>query len=108
MKRSRSVSYDEGAAGRRAVRRHEVEHPGRRLAARTRAPRAEDGALVRDDLGLHEEVAERRVQRVGGGRRPAPPPRSSSPRSSGASRPQLVRRSRRSSTSSSGETAISV
>ena len=56
----------EGAAGRRAVRRHEMEHPGRRLAARARAPRAEDGALVRDDLGLDEEVAERRVQRVGG------------------------------------------
>ena len=75
----------EGAAGGRAVRRHEVEHPGRRLAARTRAPRAEDGALVGDDLGLDEEVAERRVQRVGGRGGAAPPPRSSSPRSSVAS-----------------------
>ena len=46
-----------------------MEHPGRRLVAGARPAGAEEGLARGDDLGLHEEIAERRMQGVGGGRR---------------------------------------
>jgi hypothetical protein len=64
-----------------------MQHPGRLLALGAGSSRAEDRSLPAMDLGLHEEIAERRMQRV---------------------RARLVMRTRRSSMSSSGETAISV
>ena len=48
---------------------HQVEHPGRVLLQRTGSPRAQDGLPLRDDLRLHEEIGERRMQRVRGRRR---------------------------------------
>ena len=45
---------------------HQVKHPGRRLVVRAGPARAQDGLPLRDDLGLHEEIGERRMQRVGG------------------------------------------
>jgi hypothetical protein len=55
--------------GIRAVDRHQVEHPRRRLVQRARPARAQDGVALGDDLGLHEEIGEGRVKRVGGRRR---------------------------------------
>ena len=50
----------------RAVHRHQVQHPRRLLAARARPARAQDRLPRGHDLGLHEQVAERRMQRVRG------------------------------------------
>ncbi len=55
-----------------AVHRHQMHHPRRPLRQRARPPRAQDGALARQDFGLHEQVAERRMRRHR--RRPAPAP----------------------------------
>ena len=49
-----------------AVHRHPVQHPRRLLAQRTGPARAQDGVPLRQDLGLHEEIAEGRMQRIGG------------------------------------------
>ena len=59
------------AAGRHppAVHRHQLHHPRRGLLGRARAACAEHGGRPRQDLGLHEELAEGRVQRVGRHRR---------------------------------------
>ncbi len=46
-----------------------MEQPGRVFLARARSPGAEDGLAGFDDLALHEQIAERRMQRIGGGRR---------------------------------------
>jgi hypothetical protein len=51
------------------VRDHQVEHPGSRLAQRTRSARAQDGTPLGQNLGLDKKVAEGRVQFVGGRRR---------------------------------------
>ena len=59
------------------VHGHQVKHPGRRLVARAGPAGAEDGLARRDDLGLHEQIAERRMQRRRRRAPPAPPPRSS-------------------------------
>ena len=50
--------------------REHVEHPGRLLAGRAGTAAAEDGPVLGQDLGRHEQVAERRD---GPGRRPAAP-----------------------------------
>ena len=50
------------------ARDDEVQHPRRRLVPRTRPPRAQDRLSLRDDLRLHEEIGERRMQRIGGRR----------------------------------------
>ena len=53
----------------RPVHGHQVKHPGR-LLARERGRRVQRIArCCADDLGLHEEIAERRMQCVRGGRR---------------------------------------
>ena len=82
--------------------------PGCVLVARPRPARAQDGASRADDLGLHEQVAERRVQRIGGrgGEHDLGVADDLDP-ARGAS-PRFVMRTRRSSTSSSGDTTISV
>ena len=69
MKRARSVSYDDVADVARRAR-----PSGGTSTARARRPSAAGAcrgspARSRDDLGLHEQVAERRVQRVGRRRR---------------------------------------
>ena len=51
-----------------AMYRHQVQHPRRLLAVRARTPGAQDGRPVAQDFGLHEQIAERRVQCVGGRR----------------------------------------
>ncbi len=62
-----------GFVGNRAdvciVHRHQMEHPRRYLAVRAGAPRAQQRLGVAGDLGLHEQVAEGRMQFVGDGRR---------------------------------------
>ena len=47
-----------------AMHRHQVEHPGCLIADRAGPARAQDGAPVAQDLGLHEQIAEGRMQRV--------------------------------------------
>ena len=56
-------------AGLRVMHGHQVKHPGHRFFARAGSTRAENGPAGFDDLGLHEEIAERRMQCVGGGGR---------------------------------------
>ncbi|MNV30688.1 hypothetical protein D3C71_1219670 [compost metagenome] len=46
-----------------------MEHPGRVVVRAAAAPGAQNGALVGQDLGLHEEIAEGRMQFVSDGRR---------------------------------------
>ena len=53
----------------RPMHGHQVKHPGRLLALGAGPASAEDCPLPADDLGLHKEIAERRMQCVGGGRR---------------------------------------
>ena len=48
---------------------HQVKHPWRLLVDGAGPASAEDGSLLADDLGLHKEIAERRMQCVRGGRR---------------------------------------
>ena len=48
----------------RAVHGHQMQQPGRRLVPGARPPGAEDRLARSDDLGLDEEVAEGRMQRV--------------------------------------------
>ena len=48
---------------------HQVKHPGRLLALGAGPASAQDCLLSPDDLGLNKEIAERRMQCVGGGRR---------------------------------------
>jgi hypothetical protein len=62
---ARAVGLVRGGPSRRAVHRHDVEGPGRTLVGRTRPPRAQQGLRVGEQLGLHEQLAERRVRRVG-------------------------------------------
>jgi hypothetical protein len=47
------------------VHRHQVQHPRRLFVERARPARAQDGAPLAQDLGLHEEIAEGRMQRIG-------------------------------------------
>ncbi len=64
MKRMRSVS-NEVSASVRAVHGHQVKHPRHLLVLRTRTASAEDCVPTPEDLGLHEQVAECGVQRIG-------------------------------------------
>ena len=48
---------------------HQVEHPWRLLAEGARPTSAQDRLSLPQDLGLDEQVAESRMQRVGGRRR---------------------------------------
>ena len=64
---ARAVGLVGKLAGVRVVHGHQVEHPGHRLVAGAGPARAEDGPVRFGDLGLHEEIAERRMQRVAGG-----------------------------------------
>ena len=52
----------------RPAQHHLMKHPGCRLAAGAWSAGAEDGRLRMQDLGLHKEVAEGRMQGVRGGR----------------------------------------
>ena len=63
-KRARSVSYDASRAERRG-RRQEVEHPGGLFAGRARPAPAEDGPVLGQDLGGHEQVVEGAMGQVG-------------------------------------------
>ena len=63
---TRPVGFVGHLRGLRAVQRHQMQHPGRRFLARARPARAQDGLPGVHDLGLHEQVAERRVQGVRG------------------------------------------
>ena len=47
-----------------AVHGHQVEQPRCLLVERARTARAEDRLPLVDDLGLHKQIAERRMQRV--------------------------------------------
>jgi len=47
---------------------HQVQHPGRCFIPGTRAAGTQDRRLRVEQLGLHKQVAERRMQRIGGGR----------------------------------------
>ena len=51
-----------------SMHRHEMKHPWRMFVEGAGPARAEDRLPFADDLGLHEEIAERRMQRVGGRR----------------------------------------
>ena len=108
MKRARSVSCDTGPA-RRAVHRDQVEHPRRLLLGRARPARARGWrSAARQHLGLHEQLAERRVRGIGRRWREHDLGVAGELDACGATRLRLVMRSRRSSMSSSGETTISV
>ena len=48
----------------RPVHGHAVKHPGHVFLERARPARAQDGVAFVEDLRLHEEVAECRMQRV--------------------------------------------
>ena len=50
------------------VHRHQVQHPGRLLAEGAGPARAQDRAPLPQDFGLHEKIAEGRMQRVRGRR----------------------------------------
>ena len=52
-----------------AVHSHQVEHPRRCLLGRARAARAQHGRRSIEDLGLHEQLAEGRVQFIRDGTR---------------------------------------
>ena len=52
----------------RIVHRHQVAHPRHRLVLGSRPSRADDGLQRLDQLGLHEQLAEGRMQRIGNGR----------------------------------------
>ena len=60
------VGLEARRAGNGAVRCDEVEHPRRRVGGGSRPARTQDRASLRHDFGLHEQVAERRLQGVGG------------------------------------------
>ncbi len=57
------------AARAHVVHRHHLEHPRRRVLRRARAPRAQHGGRPLEDLGLHEQLAEGRMQHEGHGAR---------------------------------------
>ena len=51
-----------------AVGGHQVKHPGRTGSSTERGRRvAQNGLALRENFGLHEEIAEGGMQRVGGG-----------------------------------------
>ena len=52
----------------RPMHGHQMKHPGRLLVEGAGPARAEDRLLLADDLGLHEQIAERRMQRIRGRR----------------------------------------
>ena len=106
MNAARPVSYDVAPAAVPCTVIRCIIHGGRSPPERGRRVHR-IACCVADELGLHEQVAERRVRRVGRRRAPARPRRSSSARSCAACAPRLVRLTRRSSMSSSGETLIS-
>ena len=54
-----------GLPVRGAVHRHHVHHPRRALGAGPRATRAQDALVRRHELGLDEQVRERRVRCIG-------------------------------------------
>ncbi len=56
------------AVAARRVYRHQVEHPRRRILLRARPAIGQQGGQAVDDLGLHEQLAERRMLHVGRGR----------------------------------------
>ena len=64
-----AVGFDLRLAHRLAFDDGEVRRPDLGLAGRATTPRREDGAVPGEILGLHEELGEGRVRRVGGGRR---------------------------------------
>ena len=63
-----AIGFIGNLANFRSMHRHQMQHPGRPLVGRARSPRTENGAAVAQDLGLHEQVAEGRMQIVRGRR----------------------------------------
>ena len=51
------------------MRCHQMKHPHRRLTVRAWPPVAKNRPVVMQNLGLNKEIAERRVQLIGGARR---------------------------------------
>ena len=107
MKRARSVSY-EIVLDVGVVHGQQVAHPRRVLVGRARPARAQDRLQRGHQLGLHEQVAEGRMQRVGQRRRQHHLGVAGQLDRARAARLRLVMRVRRSSMSSSGDTTISV
>ena len=66
--KAHAVGFERRRAGV-AMHRHQLERYRRVLVARARPARAQNRGAPLDDLGLHEQVAERGVQRVGCRRR---------------------------------------
>ena len=54
-------------SGVRAVHGHQVKHPWRLLVAGAGPASAKNRLALAEDLGLHKQIAERRMQGVGGG-----------------------------------------
>ena len=62
---TRAVGFVGDFVDVRVVHRQQMEHPRRRFAVRPGPARAQDRLLLRQQRGLHEQVAERRMQVVG-------------------------------------------
>ena len=62
--KTHAVGFVGYLSGHSAAHGHQVEHPRRVLVDRTGAARAYDRTARSDDLGLDEQVAERRVRRI--------------------------------------------
>jgi ribosomal protein L18 len=60
-----AVGLEGRLVGLGARRGQQVEHPGHLFARRARTPRAEDRLALGQDFGLHEQVAEGAVRKVG-------------------------------------------
>ena len=80
---ARAVGLELHVAHGLALHDGEVRRPDLGLAGRPPAPRRQEGADVGDELGLHEQLGEGGVRRVGGRRAPARPRRRRSARSPG-------------------------
>ena len=59
-----SVGFIGSRADRRAMHRHQMQHPGRMFFMRTRAAGAQNCLAVANNLGLHEQIAEGRMSCV--------------------------------------------
>ena len=63
-----AISFIGDFSDLRPMHGHQVQHPGRLLALGAGPASTEDCSLPADDLGLHKEIAERRMQCVRGRR----------------------------------------
>ena len=63
-----SIRFKRQFAAERLVHGQQVKHPRRRIVGSARPVRAEDRPVLGQDLGLDEELVERRVGGIGGSR----------------------------------------